>query len=137
MDDKERHATMLEQAAAFKQPTYDGEVRTRLSKIDKNDEFASLEDGMKVRTYELVRNLSDSQVGHKFRKQLRRAHKVTETLPVPLSEAEQLRAVRSVTYDNTSKQMSKWDDVVDKNRDADQLRFPLGPGLQPDSTRTG
>ncbi|XP_048197559.1 U3 small nucleolar RNA-associated protein 14 homolog A-like [Perognathus longimembris pacificus] len=58
------------------------------------------------------------------KKQLYRV-KSKKTLELPLNKKEVKRIHREVAFNQTSQTLSKWDPVVGKNRQAEQLVFPL------------
>ncbi|EGW03602.1 U3 small nucleolar RNA-associated protein 14 homolog A isoform X1 [Cricetulus griseus] len=59
------------------------------------------------------------------KKQLSRV-KSKKTLELPLNKAEVDQIHREVAFSKTSQTLSKWDSVVQKNREAEQLVFPMG-----------
>ncbi|XP_059107223.1 U3 small nucleolar RNA-associated protein 14 homolog A isoform X2 [Peromyscus eremicus] len=58
------------------------------------------------------------------KKQLSRV-KSKKTLELPLNKGELEQIHREVAFSKTSQTLSKWDSVVQKNREAEQLVFPL------------
>ncbi|XP_050998649.1 U3 small nucleolar RNA-associated protein 14 homolog A [Acomys russatus] len=58
------------------------------------------------------------------KKQLRRV-KSKKTLELPLNKGELEQIHREVAFSKTSQTLSKWDSVVQKNREAEQLVFPM------------
>ncbi|XP_032757327.1 U3 small nucleolar RNA-associated protein 14 homolog B [Rattus rattus] len=57
------------------------------------------------------------------KKQLQRIK--SKTLTIPLNKEEADRTLREATFSKTSQMLSKWDPVVLKNRQAEQLVFPM------------
>ncbi|KXJ13096.1 U3 small nucleolar RNA-associated protein 14-like A [Exaiptasia diaphana] len=47
------------------------------------------------------------------------------TLDVPLNKPEAEKIQRTVAFDETSKEVGKWQPIVKKNREAEHLSFPL------------
>lgn len=50
-----------------------------------------------------------------------------KTLSAPLPKRIQERHDRSVAYDITKEEVSKWEDIVQQNRQAEVLQFPMNP----------
>ena len=48
-----------------------------------------------------------------------------QVVEAPLPTAQQKQIDRTVAYDRTVKDVSKWTGIIQKNRDAEQLKFPL------------
>lgn len=59
---------------------------------------------------------------------LKDADKSTTPLAVPLPKRLQERLDRKAAYDITKKEVSKWKDTVNSNRNAETLQFPINPG---------
>ena len=70
---------------------------------------------------DLLKNVKDSSAGVK---KLRHWNK-KRLLDTPLEKPEALKVKRTVNYEVTAKEMSKWDAVVEANRNASHLEFPL------------
>jgi len=62
----------------------------------------------------------------KVKKKLKKMENKTKTLDKPLEKVHRERVERSVAYEETTKDISKWHGIVQKNREAEQLVFPLG-----------
>jgi len=69
-----------------------------------------------------------------MKNQLRTMEKSKQVLEKPLHKPEQQRVERRVAYDETKKDISKWDETVRKNRDAETLNFPLQSYQAPKQT---
>ena len=134
--DKERHESLLQEVASVKPRRDNAQIRTRVAKINKVAEFAAVDNSRKVTTLDLTLKLPESVKTAAMKNQLRRAHKVKQTVAVPLAEFEKTQTIRGVTYNRTVEHVAKWDKVVERNREANQLRFPLGPSLRPDNMNT-
>lgn len=63
----------------------------------------------------------------------KRVPKQAQVVETPLPQAQQDRIERQVAYAQTAKDMSKWQPIVQRNRQADSLSFPLNapPALVP------
>ncbi|CAI5793647.1 small nucleolar RNA-associated 14 homolog A [Podarcis lilfordi] len=78
----------------------------------------------KVLLSELLQPASSSPALSSIQKQLKKAqHK--KAIQLPLSKEENERVVREAAYTQTSQALAKWQPVVQQNRRAEQLVFPL------------
>ncbi len=71
---------------------------------------------------ELLKSVKDSSGN--LKKQLRHWDK-KKLLEPPLEKPVAQKIKRKVAFDETVEEVSKWDSVVDANRNASQLHFPL------------
>lgn len=78
-----------------------------------------------VKVHELVRTLKNTAGHSDIRKQLNNFQKKNPTLKTPLYKHEAEKIQRTLAYNTTSKEVSKWDEVVKGNRNAEHLSFPL------------
>lgn len=62
----------------------------------------------------------------KVKKKLKKMQNKTEALDKPLEKVHRERVERSVAYEETTKDISKWNQTIQKNREAEHLVFPLG-----------
>ena len=74
------------------------------------------------RLTETIRNNTKQK---QIAKQLLNAFKNENTLSKPLEKIHSERIQRTIAYDNTKTNLSRWDAVVERNKVADQLVFPL------------
>jgi len=80
----------------------------------------------KVSLEDLVSVLdSRSKSVSKVKKKLKKMENKTKPLEKPMEKVHRERVERSVAYEETTKDISKWSGTVQKNRNADQLIFPL------------
>ncbi|XP_037765063.1 U3 small nucleolar RNA-associated protein 14 homolog A isoform X2 [Chelonia mydas] len=80
--------------------------------------------GEKLVLPELLGSIRASSSLGTVKKQLNRV-KQKKSLELPLSKEESERVVREAAYNKTSKAVAKWEQVVQQNRRAEQLVFPL------------
>ncbi|EMP32091.1 U3 small nucleolar RNA-associated protein 14 like protein A [Chelonia mydas] len=80
--------------------------------------------GEKLVLPELLGSIRASSSLGIVKKQLNRV-KQKKSLELPLSKEESERVVREAAYNKTSKAVAKWEQVVQQNRRAEQLVFPL------------
>ena len=89
----------------------------------------------KVSLEDLVSVLdSSSKSVSKVKKKLKKMDNKTKPLEKPLEKVHRERVERSVAYEETSTDIGKWQGTVQKNREADQLIFPLNNYKAPDTT---
>jgi len=80
----------------------------------------------KVSLQDLVSVLDSSNKSvSKVKKKLKKMENKTKPLAKPLEKVHRERVERSVAYDETATDLGKWQGTVQKNREADQLIFPL------------
>ncbi|KAM7338476.1 hypothetical protein ACRRTK_001960 [Alexandromys fortis] len=80
--------------------------------------------GEKLALSDLLEPVKPSSSLTAVKKQLSRV-KSKKTLDLPLNKGEVEQIHREVAFSKTSQILSKWDSVVQKNREAEQLVFPL------------
>lgn len=61
----------------------------------------------------------------KISNQFQDTFKEAKVLKKPLEKIHADRIQRTIAYDNTKNKLSRWDAIVTKNKNADQLKFPL------------
>ena len=67
------------------------------------------------------KNTKQKQIGN----QLKNAFKNENVLAKPLEKIFADRIKRTIAYDNTRNKLARWDAVVTKNQNAEQLQFPI------------
>ncbi|XP_004606476.2 U3 small nucleolar RNA-associated protein 14 homolog A [Sorex araneus] len=125
-DDERKHQKFLEAISSL-----DGKNRRNLAERSEASlnvsEFNvnSKGSGEKLVLSDLLEPIKTSSSLATVKKQLNRV-KAKKTVELPLSKEEVQRIHREVAFSKTSKVLSKWDPIVQKNRQAKQLVFPLG-----------
>eukprot|EP00741_Cyanophora_paradoxa_P011186 tig00020554_g10806.t1 len=128
-DDK-LHEAMLEAAGLKRKRGRDAskkepERHEHIEESELNlDAGSGGEGGTGVSLRDLVGGLKDTTGYGGLKKQLEKLSKA-QAAPAPLEGPAQERAGRSVAYGEAAKEISKWVPVVKRNREAEQLRFPL------------
>ncbi|XP_053228998.1 U3 small nucleolar RNA-associated protein 14 homolog A-like [Podarcis raffonei] len=98
--------------------------RAEASRQISEFELAGLGAREKVLLSELLQSASSSPALGSIQKQLKKAqHK--KTIQLPLSKEENEQVVREAAYTQTSQALAKWHPLVQQNRRAEQLVFPL------------
>lgn len=113
------------------------EKKIRKSKISSTgeasfDDFASVLDGddasfagLKKRMSVLSgKDQSDDEAVEEGGKKKRKTPRV-KIVEAPLPTVQQKQIDRSVSYEKTVRDVSKWTGIIQKNRDAEHLKFPL------------
>ncbi|XP_004465720.1 U3 small nucleolar RNA-associated protein 14 homolog A [Dasypus novemcinctus] len=124
-DGERKHQKLLE-AISF----LDGKNRQKLAERSeaslKVSEFnvSSEGTGEKLVLSDLLEPIKTSSSLATVKKQLNRV-KSKKTVELPLDKEEVERIHREVAFNKTSQALSKWDPIVQKNRKAEQLVFPL------------
>ncbi|XP_005594602.1 U3 small nucleolar RNA-associated protein 14 homolog A [Macaca nemestrina] len=124
-DGEREHQKLLEAISSL-----DGKNRRKLAERSeaslKVSEFnvSSEGSGEKLVLADLLEPVKTSSSLATVKKQLNRV-KSKKTVELPLNKEEIERIHREVAFNKTAKVLSKWDPVVLKNRQAEQLVFPL------------
>ncbi|XP_032116061.1 U3 small nucleolar RNA-associated protein 14 homolog A [Sapajus apella] len=124
-DGERKHQKLLEAISSL-----DGKNRRKLAERSeaslKVSEFnvSSEGSGEKLVLADLLEPVKTSSSLATVKKQLNRV-KSKKTVELPLNKEEIERIHREVAFNKTSQVLSKWDPIVLKNRQAEQLVFPL------------
>ncbi|XP_052088938.1 U3 small nucleolar RNA-associated protein 14 homolog A-like isoform X1 [Mytilus californianus] len=120
--DDRNHLKLLDAISSL-----DGKKKTRLhertvhaSQISEFN-FTAQTVASKINISELMGTLSSS----KIKRQLKSVEDSKQVVSVPLPRHQKEKLERSVAYGQTKEVVDKWDSIVQKNRKAEQLRFPL------------
>uniref|UniRef100_G1M934 UTP14A small subunit processome component n=1 Tax=Ailuropoda melanoleuca TaxID=9646 RepID=G1M934_AILME len=125
IDGERKHQKLLEAISSL-----DGKNRWKLAERSeaslKVSEFnvTSEGSGEKLVLSDLLGPVKTSSSLATVKKQLNRV-KSKKTVELPLNKEEVERIHREVAFNKTSQALSKWDPIVLKNRQAEQLVFPL------------
>ncbi|XP_021541422.1 U3 small nucleolar RNA-associated protein 14 homolog A isoform X1 [Neomonachus schauinslandi] len=125
IDGERKHQKLLEAISSL-----DGKNRRKLAERSeaslKVSEFnvTSEGSGEKLVLSDLLGPVKTSSSLAAVKKQLNRV-KSKKTVELPLNKEEVERIHREVAFNKTSQALSKWDPIVLKNRQAEQLVFPL------------
>ncbi|XP_037367859.1 U3 small nucleolar RNA-associated protein 14 homolog A isoform X1 [Talpa occidentalis] len=124
-DGERKHQKLLEAITSL-----DGKNRWKVAERSeaslKVSEFnvSSEGSGEKLVLSDLLEPVKTSSSLATVKKQLNRV-KSKKTVELPLNKEEVERIHREVAFNKTSQALSKWDPIVQKNRQAEQLVFPL------------
>ncbi|XP_006862929.1 PREDICTED: U3 small nucleolar RNA-associated protein 14 homolog A [Chrysochloris asiatica] len=124
-DGERKHQKLLEAISSL-----DGKNRWKVAERSeaslKVSEFNVSSEGTreKLGLSDLLQPIKTSPSLATVKKQLNRV-KSKKTVELPLNKEEVARIHREVAFNKTSQALSKWDPIVVKNRNAEQLVFPL------------
>ncbi|XP_043560606.1 U3 small nucleolar RNA-associated protein 14 homolog A [Chiloscyllium plagiosum] len=126
-DDERRHQKLLEAISSL-----GGERKKKLAERTEASlqvsEFTVSSEGAneKIELSDLLRTIRPSLSSlSTVKKQLKTFEKTNKTLDLPLSKQQSEKIQRSLAYEKTSKEVTKWNHTVLQNRKAEQLVFPL------------
>lgn len=124
-DDDKRHAKLLDAISGLggKKVNKRSQRTVPTNQVSEFN-FTAATDDTKVKLHELVGTLKTSAKHGSLKNQLNRVQN-QKILSVPLPKHQKEKIEREVAYKNTTKEVSKWDSVVNSNRQAEQLQFPL------------
>ncbi|XP_031554380.1 U3 small nucleolar RNA-associated protein 14 homolog A-like [Actinia tenebrosa] len=91
-------------------------------------------DNEKIDIKDLIGSLQKEGQYGKLKKKLESMEKNAATLDVPLPQLETNKIQRTIAFEETSKEVGKWQPIVKKNREAEHLSFPLNPYKPPEIT---
>eukprot|EP00057_Strongylocentrotus_purpuratus_P033258 XP_790749.4 PREDICTED: U3 small nucleolar RNA-associated protein 14 homolog A [Strongylocentrotus purpuratus] len=134
LEDDSRHSKLLEAIGGM-------ETKKR-SKVKQRSEASAVVSEYQLNTkdvqgkgvwiHDLMGSLKNTPSHSALKKQMNNVQK-RKTLPTPLHKHEAEKIQRTMAYEGVSKEVSKWDQVVQTNRKAEHLSFPLNQdvvGLQ-------
>ncbi|XP_072451171.1 U3 small nucleolar RNA-associated protein 14 homolog A isoform X2 [Chiloscyllium punctatum] len=126
-DDERRHQKLLEAISSLggkrkKKLAERTEASLQVSEFTVSSEGAN----EKIELSDLLRTIRPSLSSlSTVKKQLKTFEKTNKTLDLPLSKQQSEKIQRSLAYEKTSKEVTKWNHTVLQNRKAEQLIFPL------------
>ncbi|KAL4232806.1 U3 small nucleolar RNA-associated protein 14 A [Mactra antiquata] len=125
--DDRKHGQLLDAITSL-----DGKRRAKLSQrtviANQISEFnftASKDASSKIKLRDLIGSLKETTSHGELKKQLRSIESREDTVSVPLPKHEKEKISRSSAYEAVSEDISKWDPIVNQNKKAEQLEFPL------------
>lgn len=121
-----KHSKLLE-AIGSMEPKKKSKVKQRSEPSAEVSEFQlNTKDvqGKGVWIHDLMGSLRDTPTHAALKKQMNTVNK-RKVLPTPLHQHETEKIQRTMAYAGVSKEVSKWDQVVQANRRAEHLSFPL------------
>lgn len=92
---------------------------------EDEDETAVKSDKKSVSIKSLANIVRKNENQKKISNEFQSTFKKDKVLKRPLEKVHADRVQRTIAYDGAKNKLSRWDAVVTKNKNADQLRFPL------------
>ncbi|KAL5010291.1 hypothetical protein ScPMuIL_012596 [Solemya velum] len=125
--DERKHSKLLDAISSLDgKKSSKHSQRTVVSREVSEFSFSQRGGKSKVHLHELIGTLSKDSVSHGgLQKQLKTVQKRNKIISAPLPKHQKEKIDRTVAYQKTSDQLKKWDSVVEKNRQAEQMIFPL------------
>ncbi|XP_051528524.1 U3 small nucleolar RNA-associated protein 14 homolog A [Myxocyprinus asiaticus] len=125
-DDERKHNKMLEAISSLggrrrKKQNERSEASLQVSEFFVNAEGA----GDKVNLSDLLGTMEKTSGTSKTKKQLRNLQNRKDTLELPLNKQQTEKIQRSIAYEKTTKEVSRWQNMIVQNQKAEQLVFPL------------
>ncbi|XP_072126765.1 U3 small nucleolar RNA-associated protein 14 homolog A [Mobula birostris] len=126
-DDERKHQKLLEAISSLgdkkrKKKTERTEASLQISEFTVSSEGTN----EKIELSDLVGNIQPSSSSlNKVKKQLTKFEKTNKPLDLPLNKQQSEKIQRTLAYEKTTKEITRWDHVVRQNRKAEQLTFPL------------
>ncbi|KAG9457289.1 hypothetical protein H6P81_001797 [Aristolochia fimbriata] len=126
-DDEERHSRLLQGITGMPSEAFQGKKRKNgvLSELPPESEYNlpnEASDGP-ITIQDLLDPLHGKPGYSKLRKKMYQLEKGSLTLQAPLPKIEQEKLERKVAYVKTKKEMTKWEQLVKKNREAPTVFF--------------
>ncbi|GAA6078156.1 U3 small nucleolar RNA-associated protein 14 homolog A [Tachysurus ichikawai] len=123
-DDDRKHAKLLEAISSLggkrrRKQAERSEASLQVSEFSMNTEGA----GEKIKLSDLLGSMEKAP--NTTKKQLRKLQNSKETLELPLSRQQSEKIQRSVAYERSSNEVSRWESVIRQNQKAEQIIFPL------------
>ncbi|KAG6471777.1 U3 small nucleolar RNA-associated protein 14-like [Zingiber officinale] len=126
-DDQEnsRHPRMLEDITGLPSMAFDGHQKKQIVVTDFQGDL----NGKKISIHDLLDPLQQEPGYKNLRKKLHKIETKPMTVQVPLPKEEREKLERKVVYYHTRKDMTKWEPLVKRNREAPTLHFDADVNL--------
>ncbi|KAF6141863.1 hypothetical protein GIB67_003234 [Kingdonia uniflora] len=126
--DEGRHARMLQGITKMPAVYFEGKkIKTNLSesypKSEINPSQSALDGGGRITMSDLLEPLQGMPHFHSLRKDLKNVDKNSNFIQAPLPKGLQDKAERIVAYKQTKKDITRWEPIVKRNREAPTLFF--------------
>ncbi|XP_021747808.1 uncharacterized protein C57A7.06-like [Chenopodium quinoa] len=131
--DEGRHARMLEDITGIHTQAFADKKRKRRAAVSEaypesefNPSCDVLSGNGSISIQDLLDPLRGTPSFSKLRKRIEHVEKKGETVQAPLPKPERERLERGAAYDHTKKDITKWEHLVKRNREAPTLYFDQG-----------
>ena len=126
-EDESKHKNLIEKITELNQPDAIKRKRVRTEPRKIHELNLVKDDSKKLNLKQLidkVTSTSNNEIVNSIKKFTKKVNR-KKILNVPLDKVHKDRLERQVLFEETSKEISKWEPIVLQNRVADQLIFPL------------
>nr|XP_054753230.1 U3 small nucleolar RNA-associated protein 14 homolog A-like [Lytechinus pictus] len=126
LEDESRHSKLLEAIGSMETKKRSKVKQRSEASADVSEYQLNTKDvqGKGIWIHDLMGSLKNTPSHSALKKQMNNVNK-RKTLPTPLHQHEAEKIQRTMAYEGVSKEVSKWDQVVQTNRKAEHLSFPL------------
>lgn len=125
VQDPDRHKNLLK-SFGIKENQESLKPRKSIRSEATNDvSVFSLNPGTKVQLHDLITNVKGTISTNVLKEKLTKFEDRNTQLSALLPRITADKVERAAAYEESSNKVSKWDDVVKRNREAEQLSFPL------------
>ncbi|KAG0480989.1 hypothetical protein HPP92_011847 [Vanilla planifolia] len=117
-NDSEKHVRMLQSITGLPAAAFKGMEKRNVALTDVQSDL-----GGKITVHDLLDPLHGKTGYSMLRKRLNQLEKAPMAVQSPLPKVEREKLERKVTYEQSKKEISKWDPLVKRNREAPSLYF--------------
>ncbi|ESO89301.1 hypothetical protein LOTGIDRAFT_183349 [Lottia gigantea] len=123
-DLEEKHASLMASIKAMTQNDQKKVIERTIGSADVSEFGFNKTGGSKINIGDLISTLNTSNQAGKLKKQVKSIgnEKIAD---IPLEKPQQERLVRGIAYKAITEEVSKWQPLIQQNRKAEQLTFPL------------
>nr|XP_039253516.1 U3 small nucleolar RNA-associated protein 14 homolog A-like [Styela clava] len=124
-DEAERHNNLLNSLGIESKSDEKKLKNEQRSEATNDVSIYSLNAGSKVKAHDLIKSLKETVNVNLLKKGLSKVENSNTQLAPLLPKVAADRVERDAAYDQTSEKVSRWDNIVKRNRNSEQLSFPL------------
>lgn len=130
-EDTERHERMLQRITGMPSKPFDGNKKARKNDVipelypesENNPSHAVVEGDGRISIEDLLNPLRDDPDHSRLRLRNQQIENSSRTVHAPLPKADQAKVERMVAYEISKKQVTKWQPLIQKNREAPTKYF--------------
>ncbi|MCL7028146.1 hypothetical protein MKW94_029812 [Papaver nudicaule] len=129
-EDEENHVRMLQRITGMPSEAFDGKenkknitVAEAYPESEFNPSRDTLDGSGRIGIQDLLDPLRGTPGFHKINKRINQVEKKSMAIVAPLAKVEQDRIDRIVAYKGTRKEVTKWENLVKRNREAPTIYF--------------
>lgn len=125
VEDPDRHKNLLKSLGVEESQESLKPRKTIRSEATNDVSVFSLNPGTKVKVHDLIKNVKGTISVNALKEKLSKFKDRNTQLSALLPRITADKVERDAAYEESSNKISKWDDVVKRNRESDHLSFPL------------